>query len=547
MDLEWGYEQLADTYQSDKLRWLTSETNALKLEYHLVVSRDDKLDNHTILPAFVSNCLRLYRLSLHFDIKLPASDRLPGDDAAVLAAMGLIRMYKKGDRKALLRSVVVLESILSQSKHNYDALLILVRLYMFMGTGSLAMQHYAQLSIKNLQHATLSWVLFTRISTIHPYPATISINGEQKIDIDPLKEIEYALRWYEEATRLNAKSVHTLQKQGQWTTSLDALSTQNILHHGFVRPLLIAEAKRIRRLRFPSQVQNSADLRYFPRCTMDTRDRTAFPDYEAPGQLTFEESLPSAGSQVEPNDKWLADELRRAELWGALHGGHQMNSDDSEVRQLRVESRNEPEPFTSEETEALNLIFVIDQIFMIYYEDPKKFEPHLVSDFIRNFIECLEKWIRKSIEILTSITKIGMNAGTELHPGFAIPLWSVFHGLFLHLEICQFLVKAMPQIIELNKTKEKVSNDWLSDNFATIREHCNQLAQRVYESATDLRSRVRESAFPSMLIEEILHNDSIGKELDALDVSLGTVDKICKTWQDSWIDALDGVLRTKVI
>ena len=182
------------------------------------------------------------------------SDRLPGDDAALLAAMGLIRLYKTRQRypeqnNALLRSVVVLEHLLLRSKHNYDALLILVRLYMFLGAGSLAMDRYSRLSIKNLQHATISWVLYTHISTIHPHPVTMSrTKSGGQTTIDPASDMAHALDWHKSASDLCQRSVTSMQENGRWSMSLDALSTSTNVESGFSKFLLLAETKRISRL-----------------------------------------------------------------------------------------------------------------------------------------------------------------------------------------------------------------------------------------------------------------------------------------------------------
>ncbi len=233
--------------------WITSEINVLKLEYNLVISRDDNTFKDGILQGFICTCLRLYRLSLKYDLNLPVSDRLPGDDAALLAAMGLIRLYKTRQKypehnNALLRSIIVLEHLLLRSKHNYDALLILVRLYMFLGAGSLAMERYSRLSIKNLQHATVSWVLYTHISTIHPNPVAISrVNGGGQIAIDPASDMAQALDWHRSASSLCKKSVISMQENGQWSMSLDALSTGTHVESGFSKLLLVVETKRIAR------------------------------------------------------------------------------------------------------------------------------------------------------------------------------------------------------------------------------------------------------------------------------------------------------------
>ena len=259
--------------QSKKLRWITSEINVLKLEYNLVISRDDNTFKNGLLQGFICNCLRLYKLSIKYDLNLPVSDRLPGDDAALLAAMGLIRLYKTRQRypehnNALLRSVVVLEHLLLRSKHNYDALLILVRLYMFLGAGSLALERYSRLSIKNLQHATISWVLYTHMSTIHPHPvaqAPTSSGGQPTIN--PASDMAQALHWHNSALGLSERSVTSMQENGQWSMSLAALSTSSHIGSGFSKLLLLVETKRIARFLSISHEIPSLDIsKCFIRC-----------------------------------------------------------------------------------------------------------------------------------------------------------------------------------------------------------------------------------------------------------------------------------------
>ncbi len=229
--------------------WITCGINILKLQYNLVISRDQNSRNADVLTAFISNCLRLYKESLAFGLDLPVSDRRPGDDAALLAAMGFIRLFKLGRKHALLQCIVVLEHTLLQSKHNYDALLILVRLYVFLGAGSLAMERYSRLSIKNLQHATISWVLYTRISSIHPYPSTYVVDGKRQSTIDPLEDIIHAYKWHTSAENVSLKAIHKMQANGQWNMSLDTLQTSKAVATGFAKFLMVVEAKRICRIR----------------------------------------------------------------------------------------------------------------------------------------------------------------------------------------------------------------------------------------------------------------------------------------------------------
>lgn len=229
--------------------WITREINVLKLEYNIVISQDHNSHHADLLTAFIRNCIRLYKQSLELGIDLPVSDRRPGDDAALLAAMGLIRLFKLGRKRALLQSIVVLEHTILYSKHNYDALLILVSLYIFLGAGSLAMERYSRLSIKNIQYATVSWLLYTRISSIHPYPATYTTNGKKQSTFDPLEDMVHASKWHTSAEVLSQKAVHAMQANGQWNMSLDALATNQAVSNGFSKFLILVESRRIARLR----------------------------------------------------------------------------------------------------------------------------------------------------------------------------------------------------------------------------------------------------------------------------------------------------------
>ena len=261
-----------DVLTPRKVHKVIVEINVLKLEYHLLVS-PDYTRRPKLLPTFITNCLLLYSQSLKFGDNSPPVERRTGDDAALMAAMGLIHLLKKDDEsgdpsdkkkwpQTLLRSIAILEYLLSNSPHNYDALLILVRLYMYMGAGSLAMERYSRLSVKNLQYTYMSWVLFSNISTIHPYPAQVSsADGKIQTTFDPLEEIKQMLHWFQGAEIKVKQNTVKMQENGQWEMSMDALSTTDVLSRNFAKHQLFAEAKRINRLTSPSH-----DVSNHPAC-----------------------------------------------------------------------------------------------------------------------------------------------------------------------------------------------------------------------------------------------------------------------------------------
>lgn len=234
--------------QAAQVSWITSEINALRLDYYLVISHDDKAYSRQLIDAFITSCLRLYKLSLALGSNLPASERQPGDDACILAVMALIHLFKGGENTALLRGALLLDFLLSRSKHNYDALLMLVRIYICMGAGSLAMKHYAQLKIKNSQNSTISWILFTRFSTIHPFPVDPNISfGQEKAHCDPAHGLKVALEWQKDSEAQISRGINQILHNGQYKTLVEALSFLERSQQDFQNFMNVIESRRIGR------------------------------------------------------------------------------------------------------------------------------------------------------------------------------------------------------------------------------------------------------------------------------------------------------------
>lgn len=294
--------------QSRVIGWITAEINALKCDYFLLVSRTDIPSRLDLLKAFVSNCLRLFKLSLPLGSKFPPSERRPGDDAAILAVMGLFHIGSESAWRdsSLLRGLIILEVLVAQSRCNYDALLVLVRLYVTLGMGSLAMHYYTQLSIKNIQTATMSWILFTRISTIHPlnpYP----IGNETSFDL--LGNLRKALEWSKAADQSSHDSVNIMLNYGQYNMAIDVLTNYGFGSTNFTACMVSVELQRVARFSEIPSVKEVALTKgkillptervsthpiftgEMPDRAEDVRDLKPFPDCEAPRQMRFVDYL----------------------------------------------------------------------------------------------------------------------------------------------------------------------------------------------------------------------------------------------------------------
>ena len=220
----------------------------LKLDYFLHVSKHPNYYTRSLLEAFICNALRLYRISLKLGLGLPISERRPGDDVAILAVMAMFHIFGDSrDTYTLIRSCVILKCVLAGSKHNYDALALQVRLYSLLGSTSLAIDCYSQLCVKNMQHATLSWMLFSRLSTLHPYPACHS-SLDKPTARDPSGLLKEALDWHKLAESINKESIVNMLRQGQYDMLFDAFGLGNSLARGYSKILIWCELRRLERL-----------------------------------------------------------------------------------------------------------------------------------------------------------------------------------------------------------------------------------------------------------------------------------------------------------
>lgn len=551
----------------------------MKFEYHFVISRDDNTHAGDLLPAFVCNCVRLYKCSLQYDFRLPPSDRLPGDDAAILAAMTLVRMYKSRKLNpswaySLLRSVALLNLANDKSPHNYDVMLILVRIYMYLGAGSLALGLWNKLSIKNVQNLTVSWMIFTRLSTVHPYPVRVLGNDKQMVMLDPLEEAVNALKWHQRASHLNSQSTDTFCANGQWMMQLDALEAKSALENGFSRLMLLGESSRIRRLRYPDQQTGDDSMRPIGLSAKitDTRDSTAFPDYEAHGQMEFWRVCPSVefGGTSITGEKWLAANLRQALIWDRLRGTDNSIVEKDDLETLSGECDQQADAFSDIEEVVFHIGDLIgkslDQL------QPQVAKSGLLSDSIGQIllqINALGKekpplnhhhhhqdGIPAPEEDNPTMTTITTNTTTiKTHFGMDI------HTKYCLLEICQFVLRFLTVLQQAKRTEF-----WMAKIQTDLQAGCKKLATAVWKSAVDLRADVVAQDGDGGFVNEICRGiegspadddeDEIGKELrdllsvDDIDDNDGDhvfVKDFTKKLQNSWLDALEGVMRTKVV
>lgn len=201
-----------DDSEEARVKWLNAELNALKVDFLLFSTI--KVPPRDTFRAFACTALQFARTARLMEVK----DRFPEEEAYLLVVSALEKTYHLTVRTnldhsedfssrqvPLMQAVMLLQYALSRNVHNYKARICLVKLSRKLGLMSIAMDSYQKLGIREIQHDTLSHLLFRGISVTHPFG--VARPGNLKLDpsiSDPYHGFKKVINWYDGAVeRIN--------------------------------------------------------------------------------------------------------------------------------------------------------------------------------------------------------------------------------------------------------------------------------------------------------------------------------------------------------
>ena len=217
---------------------------------------------------------------------------------------------------------------------------------------------------------------------------------------------------------------------------------------------------------------------------------------------------------------------------------------------MKQNSGSDPDAFTDAEYTIGVVLTLFHELYTVFYQKPPPTEAEHVNVWLRNVIDHLEVYIPTGSRTLESNMEAGMNASARLGERLTIPLWSYFHSMYIYLELCKYLNPLLDYMLAESRKYKYIDAIWLGSKLATIRDEGKRLTANVRLSATDLQDKLRGPAVLQEITREILRDrskitseDVIGTELRSLG-NESTV--ICQDIQESWIEALDGIIGTKI-
>lgn len=178
----------------------------------------------------------------------------PTDDLCILAAMALLRTdgtpegQAQVSEAAIIRAVAILEHLLSNSPHNYEARMMLVRAYLLLGTGSLALENFSKLSVKQVQSETVAHNLCTRLATIHPHSAPPIYEEREYKALDPQAIMSQSLNFYRNSDIASLKMRTRIFEDGCYVSAVDCVQYRDCTSASITRRIFALDVRRAQRL-----------------------------------------------------------------------------------------------------------------------------------------------------------------------------------------------------------------------------------------------------------------------------------------------------------
>ena len=492
--------------------WIEQEANSLKIEYTHVVSRPENSHDLALLDAFIGSCLRLYRLSL--SIPPPSggiTERRCGDDAAILAAMACLHLDRRKQNHPVLCATLILEELLSDSRHNYDAQLLLIRLHIHQGAITRAFEQYKRLDIKNTQQLTLSWIFFPRLSSMYSRKTA-------KHSFDPQRELGLvlaAIGRFEEAAEkgtldyLKRQEYCQLLSHCRLRSRCARSSARFLLHSEFLATIIAQGAPMISRKEAPAHDSRRVIERANPNLC-DTRDVSAFPDYEF--QRNVVATAPFGGGPW-PRSNWCLLQCRMLHLRDLLSGQERSTYSSRVLNKWTQEIDSAKDPyFKARSTDQLDEIWpdlttsertlykVIHITWFAMYSATTGQSPKDVNTERFRPREMVTACESIALDVETS-RKFSADPAKELKDGN----WEIFHSIHVQLEAAMLCLAAIHWMAQRSAAKGPKNGDkeWLEEQAKAATSKFNEMRSNIRKGAEILQTRLRASAEAGSMVTQV--------------------------------------------
>ncbi|KAJ5194007.1 N-acetyltransferase B complex non-catalytic subunit [Penicillium cf. griseofulvum] len=557
--------------------------NAYKMQYCDRISGNNNASKSSI-ETIVRNCLDFYDsftlLAKTQDSKngsqpdtASAMESRPTDDFCIIAAMALLQPSSAGQvsekisNTALIRAAGILERLLIDSPHNYEAILMLIRIYLLLGACSIALRWFGKLSVKQMQYESVAHNLFTRFATIHPHAAP-PIEGADYKDFDAQVAFIAALDFYRSANFTIKNSLIKGLDDGVYVNLDDTIELQRRVRDSICRRMWALDLRRMQRIRKGNHLALHGDIgqqfsvshllltysdtNYLiaqdTSPVQDQRKYDGFMNLERCEQSPFEHRL-RAGPI--PGENWLASARLTDRLFSVLESiGSQkpvvLTLELPNLGGLSLSQTDDDHTETERDTAKIHVELLKVALFMAGSK------AHTSTE-IETALGTVEDWLKAKREDLAlqdpKKSPLIMRTTVEFTPGTpSAPTWEYFHGIWTLVET----LKALWNMLDLDSRKAAKTAKLPAEQMKRLETLVREVFEDIRSNTRSLKQSLAESATLSTLIDLVKRGDTTDEyEKPLQDVMEKVMDEsalelFCGELRESWEEALDGVLVAKL-
>ncbi|KAL8789864.1 MAG: hypothetical protein Q9213_000932 [Squamulea squamosa] len=575
MELGYGVNQLGqDKIQSFNPHTLMAKTNALKLEYCLIHSRDMKSNEiiqDTSMETFIDECIQCYQFGLKNsgnDAEKPRefAERFPGDDAGLLATAALLKCPRNGRNGKMLQAIILIDELSTRSPASYEALGTLILFYIRLGAGLLAARAYHKLSIKNIQLPTLSWLLWTRLSTVHPHninPKDLNLpNNSQlsKADFDPVHHLTQALDYHIHLQDTDQHEILEFLEAKQYASLHRAMSNSLHNQNGFVKYLLVTEWARTERLSGLQQQRDYWVLFDQPSTMFENRDESSVPCWEHPDSRpllldVMPGEWPTVAGNLAVQNEWLSRQMSIARTFSHVmkRNGSAQRSD---VYRDRIAYAEPETSMTREEHTQYQTAVECQSMLNLYGSKVSEGLAKVNASWsVLINLESIEKRQEAVNKELATMRDRKDDYFWVISDEVIAPSWQFFHAAYTSLDTAILIKKAL-DIVETGNSKARVVDpQQAAEKVAAIRKLCDELGTIIHAEALNLYQALSSETHHNAMVNSIVGRPSDTQENDPIayrlrkhfDRGSDGADKVVKAFItelcQAWCEALQNLCK----
>jgi N-terminal acetyltransferase B complex non-catalytic subunit len=494
------------------------------------------------IGAFVGSTLTLLKLCLQIEAECTY-------DVGALAIMGILNQCADtiNGRFSIQAAMLALHlTSTSEGKQARTLLLLSIRLHMALGLATIAFSQYPDVHVKEFLNDTVSYILLSRISQIHPFDT----NGAQRtLPGDALAKVADTIGRMEART---GAFIYTDMKNFLYDQAIELLEFKHKLRSSLTRHLCLLERRRIARLKLEAvdeALVPPKDGKLFSICEAvicltvlafdkiaDNRDFDVFPNFEASDRSNVNMLWGNETRSGCPTTGWYLEQWRRDEAVRYI------NNETSAPINIDVYSKQEypgdaayPDS-TASELELHEVWACTIEIVSYLRQTPKGWDPDSTLQSLRAKLEDIHKSVLE-----TQQPDYESSRKEDAQLGLSEDTFTWAYG---RLEVLQVLTKLCDRLDEQAKKKDSPLQAKLKANTVKgIREIIDSIYNEI-RSIVKRRIDFLKKVGKQCIVAQVRWG-ATGEALKQL-ISDAQLERYATQYVASALDANEGILKVKL-